>query len=214
MSHAVIIILLIASSSSFMLFAQDHEQVPYAQLVFPKDVNKKPLLFREIKGLYEQNVIDRCSRYLSDFVYFQKEERGVEHKIIKRHEQIDESGAYRYVVDHRSKIVRSGSVMYESLTFYFTDISTGEEYRDYALSQKTKDLNAPYSEGDIYYVSAKYFFRDLEKTIESLDKVGSQKTYKKALKKQKRSGNSGIWFGVIAFGVVPACCAIGALLFL
>jgi hypothetical protein len=188
------------------------ENIPYVQLVFPKDIHKFPLLFvSELEG--EDNIYNP---FIKKFILKQAKTRNINHKLILAKDLNNYAiNEYKYQITpvylnlttfsseygtHYSKIV----------SFIIIDRETGKQYRPFASVRpiSKSSYNAAYPNDQLKPVKTNDYFKKLEKIINGFENKGSSKTFKKELKKQRRNGTRMIIPMIVVFTVSGPITAI------
>lgn len=184
---------------SFFCFTQD---IPYSQLVFPNDINETTFLF--LSNTEEDGYI--YDNYVDYFIVSQEGKRNSHHKLILE-KDINKYSVieYKYIVKPvflQLERISDYDVSYSKvITYMFIDRVTGKNYRPYAgvknLSKSMYDSNYPMKH--LQPKNTKKFFVKLGSIINNLERKGSEETFRKELKKQRRNGSKLILPTIIGF---------------
>lgn len=166
-------------------------KTPYFELVFPADFHSYPLLFEEVTKYSKYN--QEYNQLIKNFIEEEKQSGGPDHKLIASHELNNYSTTdYKYVILHEMIFDESfrtnsyGNTMTQNneLSFYFFDRQNGTRYRIYGKTDIVVGRQDP-KYPDIQPKKIEKFFKILKRIDKGLEKKGSDRTFKKELRRQK-----------------------------
>ncbi len=161
-------------------------QIPYSQLVFPKDIHEHNLLFiSELEG--QPNILNE---YVIDFIE-KDAQNGFAHKLVTNAESADYSVKdYKYMVipiylniaSHNG----SSTNYYKKISCFIMDRESTKKYREYAIANNmdVEQINISYPVQNLTPGHMSKFLKDLYKIRKRLREDGAEATFQKEWKKQ------------------------------